>query len=112
MFNRLKEGYSSLYKQNQRLIADNEHWKRAIEGFAAAVQKNIEDASQKIIEKIDEIDRDDNKNNTRCIDYDEIKRRAKEAAAEALAEVQDFLPNLPSDMRDLLDQMPLPLDNS
>ncbi|CAG8827369.1 7268_t:CDS:2 [Gigaspora margarita] len=80
-FNRLKEAYSSLYKQNQRLIAENEHWKRAVEGFAAAVQKNIEDASQKIIERINEIDGDDNENNTRRIDYDEIKRRAKEAAA-------------------------------
>ncbi|CAG8855644.1 23546_t:CDS:2, partial [Gigaspora margarita] len=51
-FNQLKEAYSSLYKQNQRLIAENE------------------------------------------------------------PEVQDFLPNLPSDVGDLLDQMPPPLDNS
>ncbi|KAF0501060.1 hypothetical protein F8M41_020173 [Gigaspora margarita] len=88
-----------------KLIAENEHWKNAVEGFAAAVQKNIKDASQKIIEKIDEIDGDDNENNTRHIDYDEIKRRAKEAAAKALAKVQDFLPNLSSDVGDLLNQI-------
>ncbi|KAF0488266.1 hypothetical protein F8M41_022353 [Gigaspora margarita] len=173
-FNRLKEAYSSLYKQNQRLIAENEHWKAAVEGFATAVQKNIEDATQKIIEKIDAIDGDgmimkiiiildmtsscdqaiqkfeeltsaykklqaenkflresikttlDEINGKLNIDtlalnlsnglkplfeadgikvnYEMIKQKCK----EALEEMQDFLANIPTEVDELLNQLPPP----
>ena len=118
-FNRLKEAYTLLYQQNQRLISENERWKTAIAEFGDVVKKNMDEMGNKIIEKIEGIDLgdgdgdDDNDGNGRTgsrrrIDYDEIKNRCKQACTEALEEVQDFLPNLSSDVGGLLDQMPPP----
>ena len=99
------------------MISENEHWKTAIAEFGDVVKKNMDEMGNKIIEKIEGIDLgdgdddDDGNGGTgsrRRINYDEIKKRCKEACAEALEEVQDFLPTLSSDVGGLLDQMPPP----
>ncbi|CAG8822776.1 3679_t:CDS:1, partial [Racocetra persica] len=79
--------------------------KNAVEGFNDSVKKNLDDVVTKINNKLDNINIEEGE-----VNYEEIKKKTKEAYTEVLAEVQDFLPSIVPDVKSLLTDKPPPTE--